>query len=101
MGERPRQPLGLPECTRSCATTALRLAGGDRQGGRQCAREARIIKERIRRRKGSVDSTHYLERDELAGLKRLQREQEPKSAYVFMNERGEPFGRMGIARMIE
>jgi site-specific recombinase XerD len=24
-----------------------------------------------------------------------------KSAYVFVNERGEPFGRMGIARMIE
>src|SRR5262249_8975517 len=55
----------------------------------------------IRRLKGSTDSTHYLERDELAGLKRLQREQEPKSAYLFVNERGEPFGRMGIARMIE
>src|SRR5262249_32329545 len=55
----------------------------------------------IRRLKGSTDSTHYLERDELAGLKRLQREQEPKSVYLFVNERGQPFGRMGIARMIE
>jgi site-specific recombinase XerD len=55
----------------------------------------------VRRLKGSDDSTHYLERDELAGLKRLQREQEPKSAYVFINERGLPFGRMGIGRMIE
>jgi type 1 fimbriae regulatory protein FimB/type 1 fimbriae regulatory protein FimE len=55
----------------------------------------------VRRLKGSHDSTHYLERDELAGLKRLQREQEPKSAYCFTNERGSPFGRMGIARMIE
>ena len=55
----------------------------------------------VRRLKGSVDSTHYLERDELAGLRRLQREQEPRSAYVFVNERGQPFGRMGIARMIE
>jgi len=55
----------------------------------------------IRRLKGSIDSTHYLERDELAGLKRLQREQKPKSAYAFVNERGQPFGRMGIARMIE
>ena len=44
---------------------------------------------------------HFLERDELAGLKRLQKEQEPKAAYVFVNERGQPFGRMGIARMIE
>jgi site-specific recombinase XerD len=43
------------------------------------------------------DSTHYLERDELAGLKRLDR----SSAYVFVNERGQPFGRMGIGRMIE
>jgi type 1 fimbriae regulatory protein FimB/type 1 fimbriae regulatory protein FimE len=32
-------------------------------------------------------------------LKRLHRES--KSAYVFVNERGQPFGRMGIARMIE
>ncbi len=37
----------------------------------------------VRRLKGSTDSVHYLERDELAGLKRLQKEQEPKSAYVF------------------
>jgi type 1 fimbriae regulatory protein FimB/type 1 fimbriae regulatory protein FimE len=54
----------------------------------------------VRRLKGSTDSSHYLERDELAGLKRLQREG-IKSAYVFVNERGQPFGRMGIARMIE
>jgi type 1 fimbriae regulatory protein FimB/type 1 fimbriae regulatory protein FimE len=52
---------------------------------------------RIRRLKGSSDSTHYLERDELAGLKRLPR----TDAYVLLNERGQPFGWMGIARMIE
>ena len=51
----------------------------------------------IGRLKGSRDSTHYLERDELAGLRRLPRQ----SAYVFVNERGQPFGRMGIARLIE
>ncbi|MFY9835404.1 MAG: tyrosine-type recombinase/integrase [Xanthobacteraceae bacterium] len=58
----------------------------------------------VRRLKGSDDSTHYLERDELAGLKVLQRhhaKRSLKSAWVFVNERGEPFGRMGIARMIE
>jgi len=55
----------------------------------------------VRRLKGSTDSSHYLERDELAGLKRLRRESKPRSAYVFVNERGQPFGRMGIARMIE
>jgi len=58
----------------------------------------------VRRLKGSHDSRHYLERDELAGLKALQRQyakQGIKSAYVFVNERGQPFGRMGIGRMIE
>jgi len=58
----------------------------------------------IRRLKGSNDSVHYLERDELAGLKLLRREQaerQIKSAYVFVNERGDAFKRMGIARMIE
>jgi integrase len=44
----------------------------------------------VRRLKGSTDSVHFLERDELAGLKRLQREQEPKAAYTFINERGQP-----------
>jgi len=58
----------------------------------------------VRRLKGSTDSTHYLERDEVSGLKLLRRRQHDNgiaSAYVFVNERGEPFGRMGIARMIE
>jgi site-specific recombinase XerD len=58
----------------------------------------------VRRLKGSDDSKHYLERDELAGLKALRRNYATngiKSAYVFVNERGHPFGRMGIARMIE
>ena len=38
------------------------------------------------------------------GLKLLQRQQQAngiKGAYVFINERGQPFGRMGIGRMIE
>jgi type 1 fimbriae regulatory protein FimB/type 1 fimbriae regulatory protein FimE len=58
----------------------------------------------IRRLKGSIDSTHYLERDEVNGLRLLERQQAAagiKSAYVFVNDRGQPFGRMGIGRMIE
>jgi type 1 fimbriae regulatory protein FimB len=51
----------------------------------------------IRRLKGSRDSTHYLERDELWGLRRLPR----SSGYVFVNERDDPFKREGIARMIQ
>jgi len=38
------------------------------------------------------------------GLKLLRRQQQASgvwSAYVFINERGQPFGRMGIGRMME
>jgi hypothetical protein len=38
------------------------------------------------------------------GLKLLRRQQQAdgvKGAYVFINERGQPFGRMGIGRVIE
>jgi hypothetical protein len=48
----------------------------------------------VRRLKGSTDSVHYLERDEVNGLKLLQRQQQAngtKGAYVFINERGQPF----------
>jgi len=58
----------------------------------------------VRRLKGSTDSSHYLEKDEHKGLGELWRayaKEGIKSAYVFNNERGQPFGRMGIARMIE
>src|SRR4029077_354008 len=58
----------------------------------------------VRRLKGSTDSVHYLERDEVNGLKLLQRQQQAnhtKGAYVFINERGQPFGRMGIGRLVE
>ncbi len=55
----------------------------------------------IRRLKGSVDGVHYLERDEANGLKRIQREQNPKSRYIFTSERGQPFSRFAINKMIE
>ena len=40
-------------------------------------------------------------RDELRALRRLQREQEPRSAFVFTSERGSPFTTAGFARMVE
>jgi site-specific recombinase XerD len=58
----------------------------------------------VRRLKGSTDSSHYLERDEhkaLGDLWRANAKKGIKSDYVFVNERGQPFGRMGIGRMIE
>ena len=44
---------------------------------------------------------HVLERDEAAGLRRLQREQEPRRPHVFTSERGHAFTRFAINKMIE
>jgi type 1 fimbriae regulatory protein FimB/type 1 fimbriae regulatory protein FimE len=55
----------------------------------------------VRRVKQGTPATHPLRGDELRALRRLQREQEPKSAFVFTSERGSPFGTAGFARMIE
>jgi type 1 fimbriae regulatory protein FimB/type 1 fimbriae regulatory protein FimE len=55
----------------------------------------------VRRVKGSVDAVHPLAGQELRALRRLQREQEPKSAFVFTSERGAPFTTRGFRTMIE
>src|SRR5215831_4681967 len=55
----------------------------------------------VRRVKQGTASTHPILGDELRALRRLQREQEPKSAFVFTSERGAPFSPAGFARMIE
>ena len=56
---------------------------------------------RVRRVKQGTPSTHPILGDELRALRRLQREQEPKSAFAFTSERGAPFTTAGFARMIE
>ena len=55
----------------------------------------------VRRLKGSTDAVHPIRGDELRALRRLQREQEPKSAYVFTSERGAPFSTAGFLRMVQ
>jgi site-specific recombinase XerD len=55
----------------------------------------------VRRVKQGTPSTHPILGDELRALRRLQREQEPKSPFVFTSERGTPFSPAGFARMIE
>ena len=55
----------------------------------------------VRRLKAGTPSTHPILGDELRGLRRLQREQEPKSPFVFTSERVTPFTSAGFARMIE
>jgi integrase len=55
----------------------------------------------VRRVKQGTPSTHPILGEELRALRRLQREQEPKSPFVFTSERGAPFTTAGFARMIE
>jgi integrase len=55
----------------------------------------------VRRAKKGTPSTHPILGDELRALRRLQREQMPKSPFVFTSERAAPFATAGFARMIE
>lgn len=55
----------------------------------------------VRRVKQGTPSTHPILGDELRSLRRLRREQVPKSPFVFTSERGSPFTTAGFARMIE
>jgi integrase len=55
----------------------------------------------VRRVKSGTPSTHPLRGDEMRDLRRLQREQEPSSPFVFTSERGSPFTTAGFARMLE
>ena len=55
----------------------------------------------VRRVKQGTPSAHPILGDELRALRRLHREQEPKSPFVFTSEGGAPFTTAGFARMIE
>jgi integrase len=54
----------------------------------------------VRRVKQGRPSTHPILGDELRMLRRLRRDQEPKSPFVFTSERGAPFSTAGFARMV-
>ena len=55
----------------------------------------------VRRVKQGTPSTHPVLGDELRALRRLQRDQEPKSTFVFTSEQKEAFSTAGFARMVE
>ncbi len=55
----------------------------------------------VRRVKQGSPATHPILGDELRSLRRLQREQDPKSPFVFTSERGSPLTTAGFARMVE
>jgi type 1 fimbriae regulatory protein FimB/type 1 fimbriae regulatory protein FimE len=45
----------------------------------------------VRRAKNGKPATHPIRGDEMRALRKLNRDQEPKSAFVFTSERGTPF----------
>src|SRR6478752_6285855 len=53
----------------------------------------------VRRVKAGTPSTHPIMGDEMRALRRLQREQDPESPFVFTSERGAPFTTAGVARL--
>ena len=55
----------------------------------------------VRRVKAGTPRTHPIMGDEMRALRRLQREQDPKSPFVFTSERGAPFTTAGFARLVE
>jgi integrase len=55
----------------------------------------------VRRLKNGSPATHPLTGKELRALRRLQREQELKSPFVFTSERGTPFTKRGFQAMVE
>jgi type 1 fimbriae regulatory protein FimB/type 1 fimbriae regulatory protein FimE len=55
----------------------------------------------VRRVKRGTPATHPIRGDEMRALRRLAREQEPRSPFLFTSERGAPFTTAGFARMIE
>ena len=55
----------------------------------------------VTRKKGGTATTHQISATELRALRRLQKEQDPKSAFVFVNERGTPFDRNGFNWMVK
>jgi integrase len=54
----------------------------------------------VRRAKKGTPATHPILGDELRALRRLQREQTPKSPFAFTSERSGPFTTAGFARIV-
>jgi integrase len=55
----------------------------------------------VRRAKKGTPATHPVVGDEMRALRKLQREQDPQSPFVFTSERGSPFTTAGFARMVD
>jgi type 1 fimbriae regulatory protein FimB/type 1 fimbriae regulatory protein FimE len=73
----------------------------DRAASRRDQVDFRTATLHVRRAKRGTPSIHPIVGDELRALRRLQRDQDLKSPFVFTSERGAPFPTAGFARVIE
>jgi integrase len=55
----------------------------------------------VRRLKGSRDSLHTLDRDEVSALRKLRASQEPGTTHLFLSERGRPLSADMVNRVVE
>ena len=55
----------------------------------------------VRRVKQGSPATHLIRGDGLRAPRKLQREQEPRSSFMFTSERGSPFTTSGFAKLVE
>ena len=54
----------------------------------------------VRRVKQGTSAVHPIIGDELRALRQLQREQDPRSTFMFTSERGSPFTTAGFAKLV-
>jgi integrase len=95
------EPLGASRCHDSASGLPTRLSPAELVDLRWGQVEFASGALHVCRVKRGTPSTHPILGDELRALRCLQREQEPKSPFVFTSERGAPFTTAGFARMIE
>ena len=88
---RQAQPLGPPRRHHDPRRLPARPAVSELVDLRWDQIDFRTATLHVRRVKKGTPATHPILGDELRALRRLQREQEPKSPFVFTSERGAPF----------
>ena len=96
-----RCEIALPRWSRCCSRSVLARRSWDALSRGWDQIDFNTATLAVRRAKKGTPSTHPIRGDEMRALRRLQREQEPKSAFIFTSERGAPFTTAGFARMIE
>ena len=96
-----QEPLGAPrrdhDPGRLSSRPARQRAGRSALGSDRF-RSGAVL--HVRRVKQGTPSTHPIQGDELRALRRLQREQDPRSPFMFTSERGSPFSTAGFAKLV-